>query len=399
MDAGTEQAVGVMRDAARVLRSPVASLGEEVKALDQVIKAAEAAVAVRLGEMEATKVHELEGASSIAVWARREIGQDASVTRSQVKAAATMRELPEVAKAARAGRVGLRHLESFTYALAHIDADTVRDRETDMVAAAVGSTPRDFHERVRRLRFRLYPDDLDKAYLKGMDKRDIKLAKTLGGWHVTGFLDIETGAKFDTLLRNQSVPREADDTRTASERRMDGLQLWLDRTLAHGLPSDNGIRPHLMVTVTSEALQNLAKPDAALEGTIEPAVLHGFGPIGPVLLSVLLDDAEVTPILIKQVEPNPEVLDVGRSHRRATPRQATAIWVRQGGVCASPGCHHPIGHNHHKHWYSNGGHTRLDDMDGRCTKCHAHIHAQRLAVPGYTKDGWPEHLAKHRRTG
>lgn len=268
-----------------------------------------------------------------------------------------------------------------------------------MVAAATTMTPRDFHERIRRLRFRLYPDDLDKAYLEGMAKRDFKLAKTLGGWHLTGFLDIETGAMLDTIRKNLSVPRDADDARTAAERRLDGLQLWLKRTLEHGLPSDNGIRPHLMVTVTSEALQNIVKPDAALEGTLEPAILHGFGPIGPVLLSVLLDDADITPILIRRVEPNPEILDVGHSHRRATPRQAKAIWLRQGGVCASPGCHHPIGHNHHLHWWSNHGRTKLDTMDGRCTKCHALIHAKRLNVPGYTKDGWPEDLAYERRTG
>lgn len=394
----TEQLAGILRDAVRMLRSPTASLGDEVRAMDLAEKALATAKAEKLAEMDATKAHESEGASSITVWARRELGQDAHVTRAQVKAAATMRELPEVGDAARAGAIGMRHVESFTYALAHIEDEKLRNRESEMVAAATRMAARDFHQRVRHLRFRLYPDDLDKAYLEGMAKRDFKLAKTLGGWHVTGFLDVETGAMLDTVQRNLSVPRSADDVRSAAERRIDGLQLLLKGILEHGLPSDNGIRPHLMLTVTSEALRTLAHPDQTVDGTVEPAVLHGFGPIGPVLLSVLLGDAEITPILIERSEPNPEILDVGHSHRRATPRQAKAIWLRQGGACASPGCHHPIAHNHHLHWWSNDGRTALDTMDGRCAKCHALIHAKRLRVPGYTADGWPEDLVEHRRS-
>lgn len=193
----------------------------------------------------------------------------------------------------------------------------------------------------------------------------------------------------DTLWRSLSVPRDADDTRSPADRRMDGFAQVLKATLEHGLPSDNGIRPHLNVVVTAETLKVVARGDRPVMGELEPAILQGFGPIGRVLLSVLLDDGQITPILVKDIEPNPEVLDVGRTHRRATPRQARAISFRQAGTCASPGCHHPIAHIHHQQWFSNGGRTALDDMDGRCAKCHTLIHAGRLQVPGYTTDGWP----------
>jgi hypothetical protein len=68
---------------------------------------------------------------------------------------------------------------------------------------------------------------------------------------LTGFLDIEVGNMLDTVLRNLSVPREAGDTRSPADRRMDGLEQLLKHTLEHGLPSDNGIRPHL--TTSSSA--------------------------------------------------------------------------------------------------------------------------------------------------
>ncbi len=380
-----------MRDAARVLASPTASLGDEVRAIDRAEKALAMAKAVKLAEMEATRAHESDGASSITVWARREIHQDAGATRAQVRSVNTTRTMLQVRQAALEGRLSVRHLQSFTYGIAHCGAGQIFGRETAMVEAAVSSTPKDFHERVRHLRFRLFPDDLDKAYLDGMAKRDIKLSKTLGGWHLTGFLDIEVGAMLDTVLRNLSVPRDAGDDRSPAERRMDGLPQLLKGVLEHGLPSDNGVRPHLSVVLTAETLKAIAKGDRPAIGKLEPAVLQGFGPIGPVLLSALLDDGHITPILVKDIEPNPDILDVGRTHRRATPRQARAINFRQNGVCASVGCHHPIAHNHHQHWWSNGGRTALADMDGRCSKCHTLIHAGRLNIPGYTRDGWPLH--------
>ena len=397
MIAGTDTTVAVMRDAARVLGSPTASLGDEVRAIDRAEKALAMAKAVKLAEMEATRAHESDGASSITVWARREIHQDAGATRTQVRSVATTGTMAQVRQAALEGRLSIPHLQSFTYGITHCGAGQILGRETEMVDAAVSSTPKDFHERIRHLRFRLFPDDLDKAYLDGMAKRDIKLSKTLGGWHLTGFLDIEVGAMLDTVMGNLSVPRQAGDDRTPAERRMDGLEVFLRKTLEHGLPSDNGIRPHLSVVVTAETLKTIAKGDRPVIGELEPAILQGFGPIGPVLLSVLLDDGQITPILVKDIQPNPDILDVGRTHRRATPRQARAISYRQDGTCASAGCHHPIAHNHHKHWWTNGGRTRLADMDGRCSKCHTLIHTQHLNIPGYTTDGWPLHTRQHRR--
>lgn len=398
MISGTDTTLVVMRQAARCLQSPTSSLGDEIRALDQAEKAIAVAKAEKLAQMDATRAHESEGAASVTVWARREIHQDASITRSQIRSVDMTRTLHELRDAAAEGKVSLRHLQSVAYGIVHCGAGQILTRESEVVAAAWSSTPKDFHDRIRHLRYRLFPDDLDHAYLDGMARRDFKLSKTIGGWHLTGFLDIETGAMLDTVRRNLSVPRDAGDDRPPADRRMDGLKVLLKAILEHGLPSDNGIRPHLNLTVTAETLKAIAKgPDSRPTiGKLEPAILQGFGPIGPVLLSVLLDDGEITPILIKDIEPNPEVLDVGRTHRRATPRQARAISLRQNGECASPGCHHPIAHIHHKHWFSNGGRTALTDMDGRCSKCHTLIHAARLNVPGYTKDGFPLRTRRRR---
>ncbi len=241
-------------------------------------------------------------------------------------------------------------------------------------------TPQEFHAKVRDIRDVLHADDVDAAWLDGMAKSDIRLAKTTEGFHVTGFLDIETGAKLKAILANLSVPRDGDDERTAAERRMDALRDMVTRVLEHGLPSDNGIRPHVTVTVEADTLKQMANDEAAktLDLDAEPAVLRGFGPIGPQLLAHLMCGAEITPILINTIGKNTDVLDVGRTERLATPRQAKAISHRQNGLCAAPGCRHPISHNHHVIWHSRGGPTDLDNLIGLCRKCHTLVHAGRL---------------------
>ena len=374
--------IAALRYAARAMSAVTSSTGDEIRALAAARHAIDAALSERLAAMHESRGHEAEGASSIGTWARREINQDAGVTRQMVRAATTFRELPAVAEAARAGTISFEHVQSFTYGLRHVGVDETRLIEEPLLEVAKQVAPSEFHAKVRQVRDVAHPDDLDHAWLKGMDKRDIRLAKTTDGWHLTGFLDIETGAKLDTILRNLSVPRDADDDRAPSQRRMEALDQICTTVLEHGLPADNGIRPHINVTVDAETLQAMANEQAfrSLDLDRQPATLHGFGPIGPGLLAHLMCRAELTPFLIKKVDRNIEVLDVGRTERLATPRQAKAISLRQGGICAAPACRHPISHNHHLNWWSKGGRTDLDNLIGLCRKCHTLIHTGRLEL-------------------
>lgn len=380
MSGDVETTIATLRDAACAMRSVATSTGDEIRAIETAIRALQAAQCELLAVMDESKEHEAEGASSIGTWARRELHQDAGLTRQMVRAASTFRDLPAVGEAARSGAISFEHVTSFTYALKHVGIDETRLIEEPLLEVAKHVAPSEFHAKVRQIRAVMHPDDLDEAWLKGMDKRDIRLAKTTEGWHVTGFLDIETGAKLNTILQNLSVPRDADDDRASSQRRMDALDQICTTVLGHGLPADNGIRPQINVTVEAETLQALANDEArrTLDLDLQPATLEGFGPIGPGLLAHLLCGAELTTFLVKAVGKNTNVLDVGRTERLATPRQAKAVRLRQLGVCAAPGCRHPISHNHHVTWWSQGGRTDLDNLIGLCRKCHTLVHAGRL---------------------
>ena len=380
MSGDVETTIATLRDAARAMASVTTSTSDEIRALAAARNAIDAAISERLADMDESREHEAEGASSIGTWARRELHQDAGLTRQMVRAARTFRDLPTVGEAARSGRIGFGHVNSFTYALTHVGIEETKQLEAPLLELAERVPPSELHSKIREVRDVLHADDLDDAWLSGMDKRDIRLAKTTEGWHVTGFLDIETGAKLNTILQNLSVPRDADEQRSPSERRMDALDVMCTRVLEHGLPADNGIRPHINVTVDAETLRAMANDEArrSLDLDVQPATLEGFGSIGPGLLAHLLCGAEVTPFLIKTVGKNIEVLDVGRTERLATPRQAKAIRLRQQGVCAAPGCRHPVAHNHHLVWWSKGGLTDLDNLIGLCRKCHSLVHAGRL---------------------
>jgi hypothetical protein len=173
--------------------------------------------------MDETNAHEADGASSIATWGRRELGQDAGVTRQMVRAARTFRDLPLVAAAAHACEIRLEHVKVFTYALKHVGLAETIQLEEPLLELAKTVTPGELFAKVRLAKAVIHGDDIDKAWLRGMAKRDIKIVRCDDGWHVTGFLDITTGAKLKTILTNLSVPRDAHDDRPPAQRRMDAL--------------------------------------------------------------------------------------------------------------------------------------------------------------------------------
>ncbi|MGI9085377.1 MAG: hypothetical protein ACR2FE_08790 [Aeromicrobium sp.] len=72
---------------------------------------------------------------------------------------------------------------------------------------------------------------------------------------MNGFLNTITGTKLKILLDSLGAPTDKEDTRPGSERRVDALDTMLSAILASGLPSDQGIRPHLSVIVGVDALK------------------------------------------------------------------------------------------------------------------------------------------------
>jgi hypothetical protein len=242
---------------------------------------------------------------------------------------------------------------------------------------------------LRTLRAIHHEDELDEAWLQGMEKEDIQCVRVGDGWQIKGFNGIDLGTKFTIFLRSVSVPRDADDTRTAAQRRIDGFDDLLTRALAEGLPAEGSVKPHISVVVDAEKLKNTLNGNQTnIDLDTQPAILEGFGPIGPALLTYLLHGSDLTPILVSGFTENLKILDVGRSKRVATNRQRRAIRLRQQGRCANRGCHHPIGEVHHILDWIYGGTTNLDNLVGLCRTCHALITMRRLFMTGTHETGY-----------
>ncbi|VXC28130.1 HNH endonuclease signature motif containing protein [Aeromicrobium sp. 9AM] len=390
--------IDAMRTAAHTLRT--GDVREKLHALQSVQYAIDAAQAALLAELEASKEFELDGASTLNTWVRNELRMNAGPANALVRNAIVLRDLPLVAEAAFSGQVSAAHVRAFVYGLKHVGLDPMRQHEDVLLAVALEHEPAELFESIKHLQGLLHPQDLDDAYERGMDKEDINVDALPEGFHITGFLNTVTGAKLKKVLDSVSAPRDKDDDRPGSERRVQGLDDLLSSILANGLPSDKGVKPHLSVFVDADTLEAAAqraknaaeKPFTRPDPTpaTEPATLAGHGPIGPSLLMYFLCVSELTAFLMEDRggQRQAQVLNAGTAKYQPNILQRRAVIARQKGVCATPGCNHTHLEIHHTIFWSMGGPTDLDLLIGLCTRCHHLLHRGRLAITGDAVDGF-----------
>lgn len=396
--------IDTMRETARVLA--VGGVRDKLRAVQTAQDALDAAKALLLAELEVSRDYELDGSSTLNMWARTQLRLNAGQAATLVRNNAALRDLPLVAEAAVGGLVSAGHVRVFVYGLAQVGLEPMRELEDVLVQVAKDHEPGVLFEAVKHLKNRIHSEDLDDAWLKGMDKQDFHVAAVPDGFHVTGFLNTVTGAKLKKVLDSVSAPRDRDDIRSGSERRVQGLDDLLSRVLGGGLPSDKGVKPHLSVFVDADTLQAAAehvqqstghpyRTPTPMPDHLEPATLAGHGPIGPNLLMYFMCVSEFTAFLMKQPggDRQAQVLNAGRSRYQPNLKQRRSVIARQHGICATPGCHHTHLEIHHSIWWSNGGPTDLDHLIGLCVRCHHLLHRGRLHITGNAISGY--HFTNH----
>ena len=406
--------IDVMRTAAQTLRS--GELREKIYALQSLQHAVDAAQAALLAELEASKDFELDGASTLNAWVRNQLRMDSGQATALVRNMIVLRDLPLVAEAAFSGQISAAHVRAFVYGLRHVGLDPMRQHEKVLLEVALAREPGALFETVKHLKDVVHPEDLDDAWERGMDREDFQVNAVPDGWHVSGFLNTVTGAKVKAVIDSVSAPRDKDDDRTGSERRVQGLDDLCSSILDNGLPSDKGVRPHLSVFVDADALEAAAQhvkqttesPFAAPASMrdVEPATLAGHGAIGPSLLMHFVCVCEFNAFLMKLVGGHrlAQILNAGTDRYQPNKLQRRAVIARQKGVCATPGCNHTHLQIHHVIWWSHGGPTDLDLLIGLCTRCHTLLHRGRLHITGNAVDGFTftnrngRSLRKRRRT-
>ncbi len=406
---------GAVIDTVRTALAP-GDVRTRLHAAQEAQDALDAVKATLLAELEVSKDFELDGASTLNTWVRNQLRMKPGQATALVRNVAAMRDLPLVAEAALSGQISSAHVQVFVYGLKHVGLDPMRQFEDVFVQVARDCEPGELFEAVKHLKDKVHPEDLDDAWERGMDREDFQINAVPDGWHVSGFLNTITGAKLKAVIDSVSAPRDKDDDRTGSERRVQGLDDLCDSILANGLPSDKGIRPHLSVFVDADTLEAAAqhvkhtteKPHLTPKpmSATEPAKLAGHGTIGPNLLMYFLCVSEFTAFLMKQGggHRQAQILNAGTHRYQPNIKQRRAVIARQKGVCATPGCTHTHLEIHHTIWWSHGGPTDLDLLIGLCVRCHHLLHRGRLHIGGNAVDGFTftnrhgRTLRKRRRT-
>ncbi|AXT86358.1 HNH endonuclease [Aeromicrobium sp. A1-2] len=390
--------IDAMRTAAQVLSS--GDVRDKIRAVQCAQDALDAAKAMLLAELEASKDYEIDGASTLNTWVRNQLRLNPGQATVLVKNVVALRDLPLMAGAAMSGQISAAHVRVFVYGLRHVGLEPMRQFEDVLVDVASHHEPAELFEAVKHLKDTIHPEDLDDAWERGMDKEDIAVDALPDGWHVTGFLNTVTGAKLKKVLDSVSAPHDAEDTRTGAQRRVQGLDDLLTDILGNGLPSDKGVKPHLSVFVDADTLEAAASHVKATTENphlipdpmpaTEPAKLAGHGAIGPNLLMYLLCVSDFTAFLMKNggSDRQAQVLNAGTAKYQPNLLQRRSVIARQHGVCATPGCHHTHLEIHHSIWWSLGGPTDLDLLVGLCTRCHHLLHRGRLNITGNAVDGF-----------
>ena len=353
-----------------------------------------------MADLEASKDFELDGASTVNTWVRNQLRMKPGQAAALVRNVTAMRDLPLVAEAALAGKISSAHVQVFAYGLKHVGLEPMRQFEDVLVQVARDREPGELFEAVKHLKDKVHPEDLDDAWERGMDKEDFQINAVPDGWHINGFLNTVTGAKVKAVIDSISAPRDKDDDRTGSERRVQGFDDLCDAYSPTASPPTKASNRTCRCSSTptpSKPLPSTSRPrprsptcsatiTADRAGEARRTRNHRTPPAD----ALPLRQSDFTAFLMKQHggARQAQILNAGTAKYQPNLLQRRAVIARQRGVCAAPGCNHTHLEIHHTIWWSLGGPTDLDLLVGLCVRCHHLLHRGRLHITGDAVDGF-----------
>src|SRR6266542_775639 len=282
-----------------------------------------------------------EGAVSRVAWLRSRLRM--SDGQPQLRAAAAVRQVPELATAYAAGQV--------SYAQISVVAAVVPDIDPEVLAAGAGKllaeqvtqlAPGPLRQVAVRVRDHFEPEAAERRARQRLEERWLSVARTFdGAVAVQRVLDPDGGELLLATLNGLMPPPVAHDLRTPAHRRADAL-LDLCRLAANHTPTAGGEKPHVTVTIDWETLRGA--------GT---ATLGSGVPV------------------------------TAETARRVSTAQRRALVLRDHG-CRFPGCDRPLQWTdaHHLVPWANDDPTNLDNLVSLCRWHHSAVH----------EGGWTLHL-------
>jgi hypothetical protein len=347
---------------------PDARAEEDFSELQRVSEVLEVERLRRLADLDRRRVFERDGHLSVTSWLVSAFKVGWGAARDQVRIARALEEMPKARQALDAGDLSMSGVRVLVDAR-DADPELFVKAETQLVEAARIHSLGDLRRVAAYWRQQVEAEQLTGGEDAVRERRRLHASVSfLGMVRVDGDLDPETGETLMTalgaVLDAEARRRGEDDVRTPAQRRADALgeicRQWLDRG---DRPSVAGERPHVTVTVASDALREDAQAGAELDHT---------GPVGAETARRLACDASLTRVVLSG---SSEPLDVGRRTSVIPPAMRRAVIVRDRR-CRFPGCDRPhtwCDAHHVVHW-GDGGPTALANLLLLCRRHHRMVH-------------------------
>ncbi|NHC14081.1 HNH endonuclease signature motif containing protein [Motilibacter deserti] len=354
------------------------------------------------------------GATSTAAWLRGTANLSPGDAAAAVRAARTVRDLPQTAEAFAAGEISWRHVDLLGKALRKHGVEHLRAAEPTLLPLAKAAPPAELAVALRRLDEALDPDGAARREVERWSKRRLSLVTGMDG---LTFLDAVMADEDAELVRSvllplakpTHLPDGTPDDRTGGQRMMDALLDALKRVADSGtLPESGGQKPHVTLVVPLDTLRAETRTQAGSALT----ALWGAS-FGSEELRQVCCDAAVTPVVVGPAMSAPvaggdgaaldvaaldsaaldpqelrahldaqgrflglgQPLALGESARTVSVAQRRALTVRDGG-CIFPGCDRPPSFTdaHHVVFWSHSGPTDLDNLILLCRRHHRIVH-------------------------
>ena len=350
-------------------------LGELMGGLRRQIDRLESVFVTWVLRFDQLRAYDDAGASSTVAWLRSRCGFSGGAAAQRVEVARQLSALPDAADLFAKGDLSFSTASVLARTTSEIGPEATALAGASLTDAAKRLGPEQLRTVGMHLRHAVDPDGELAQALRDRARRRFDLSMRLDGMCVVdGLLDAEGGALLRTAIDALCAP-VSDDDRTPTQRRADAIAELARRQLQSGdLPTRGGVRPHLMITASS---------DGAVAGNaLRAAELAGVGPLADPILERLSCDAALSTVTVDE---KGDALSVGRT-RRTTPAALRRALMQRDRGCAWPGCDRPpawTDSHHIRHWLK-GGPTALKNLVLLCGYHHrrAHEGGWRLSLNG-----------------
>src|SRR5438270_2327449 len=210
-------------------------------------------------------------------------------------------------------------------------------------------------------------EGLEKDNEEDYERRYLHLSELGRMYKLDALLDPQGAAALRAAIDSLNQPLGEDDLRSPKQRRADALVEIVHHALDRGtLPRRNGVRPHINVNTSIEALKGELGT-----GLVEGSELDNGMPVSSTTVQRLACDGTLGRVL----KADSVVVDVGRATRAVSPAQWRALKARHR-TCGAPGCDRPTNWTspHHGEFWSQGGKRDLHNLLPLCYLHHRMVH-------------------------